>query len=52
VQQHREQEREPTITESKDSPYRVTGGIPLVDSDPRAEGASTHWYNYFADPKT
>ncbi len=52
VQQHREQEREPTITESKDSPYRVTGGIPLVGRDPRAEGASTHWYNYFADPKT
>ena len=50
VQQHREQEREPTITESKDSPYRVTGGIPLVGRDPRAEGASTHWYNYFADP--
>jgi len=43
VQQHREREREP-ITESKDSPYRITGGIPLVGGDPRAEGASTEHY--------
>ena len=41
--EHRDQEREPTITVSKDGPYRVTGGIELPD-EPRAEGASTEHY--------
>jgi CDGSH-type Zn-finger protein len=40
--------REPAIEVSKDGPYRVTGGLPLVDGDghhePRAEGASREHY--------
>ena len=35
---------EPTITVSRDGPYRVTGGINLIGADPRAEGASTEHY--------
>lgn len=41
--EHRDQERQPTITVSKDGPYRITGGIQLTD-EPRAEGASTEHY--------
>ncbi len=41
--EYRDQDREPTITVSKDGPYRVTGGIELPD-EPRAEGASTEHY--------
>jgi CDGSH-type Zn-finger protein/truncated hemoglobin YjbI len=40
--------REPDIEVSKDGPYRITGGIPLTDSDgadvPRAQGASLEHY--------
>jgi len=41
--EYRDQQREPTITVSKDGPYRVTGGIDLPD-EARAEGASTEHY--------
>jgi CDGSH-type Zn-finger protein len=41
--EYRDQDREPTITVSKDGPYRVTGGIQLPDEE-RAEGASTEHY--------
>jgi len=41
--EYRDQDREPTITVSKDGPYRVTGGIDLPD-EARAEGASTEHY--------
>jgi CDGSH-type Zn-finger protein/ferredoxin len=41
--EHRDQQREPTITVSKDGPYRVTGGIDLRD-ERRAQGASTEHY--------
>jgi CDGSH-type Zn-finger protein len=41
--EHRDQEREPTITVSKDGPYRITGCIQIPD-EPRAEGASTEHY--------
>jgi CDGSH-type Zn-finger protein len=40
---HRDQDRDPTITVSKDGPYRVTGGIQIPDV-PRAEGASDEHY--------
>ena len=41
--EHRDQDREPTITVSKDGPYFVTGGVELqVDS--RGEGASAEHY--------
>jgi CDGSH-type Zn-finger protein/ferredoxin len=36
--------REPTITVSKDGPYRITGGIPLEGGDPRAQGSSLEHY--------
>jgi CDGSH-type Zn-finger protein/truncated hemoglobin YjbI len=40
--------REPAVDVSKDGPYRVTGGIPLVDGSgedqPRAQGASREHY--------
>jgi CDGSH-type Zn-finger protein len=43
-----DQAREPTITVSKDGPYRITGGIPLKDrhgnEEARAEGASREHY--------
>jgi CDGSH-type Zn-finger protein/ferredoxin len=41
--EYRDQERDPTITVSKDGPYRITGGIELPD-EPRADGASTEHY--------
>lgn len=41
--EHRDQEREPTITVSKDGPYLVTGAVELED-EPRAEGASEEHY--------
>lgn len=37
--EHRDQDREPMITVSKDGPYLVTGGVELEDES-RAEGAS------------
>ena len=40
--------REPTIEVTKDGPYRITGGIPLVDAEgadvPRNEGSSREHY--------
>lgn len=43
-----DQKREPTITVSKDGPYRITGGIPLFDEEgneaQRAEGSSREHY--------
>lgn len=40
--------REPAVEVSKDGPYRVTGGIPLVDGsgedEPRNQGASAEHY--------
>ena len=41
--EHRDQEREPKVTVSKDGPYRITGGVEIPD-EPRAEGASTEHY--------
>jgi CDGSH-type Zn-finger protein len=41
--EHRDQDHQPTITVSKDGPYRVTGGVELPD-ERRAEGASTEHY--------
>src|SRR5262249_45349736 len=44
-----DQARSPAIEVSKDGPYRVTGGIPLVDEHgdavPRNEGASLEHYS-------
>ena len=44
-----DQVREPTITVSKDGPYRITGGIPLVDEqgrdEQRAQGSSREHYS-------
>ena len=41
--------RQPVIQVSKDGPYRITGGIPLVDDGgrdvPRADGASREHYS-------
>ena len=37
------EERDPTITVSKDGPYYVTGGVELED-EPRGEGASLEHY--------
>ncbi|MFE3189871.1 CDGSH iron-sulfur domain-containing protein [Nocardia sp. NPDC059240] len=37
--------RGPAIEVSKDGPYRVTGGIPLVDGGPRNAGASSEHYS-------
>jgi CDGSH-type Zn-finger protein/truncated hemoglobin YjbI len=40
--------RQPTVVVSKDGPYRITGGLPLVDGDgadvPRNQGASREHY--------
>jgi CDGSH-type Zn-finger protein/ferredoxin len=41
--EHRDQEREPTVTVSKDGPYRITGGVE-IPGEPRAEGASSEHY--------
>ena len=41
--EHRDQERKPMITVSKDGPYYVTGGIELIN-EPRGEGASTEHF--------
>ncbi len=44
-----DQVREPTITVSKDGPYRITGGIPLTDGqgddEQRAQGSSREHYS-------
>lgn len=44
-----DQVREPTITVSKDGPYRIIGGIPLEDEqgndEPRAQGSSREHYS-------
>lgn len=44
-----DQDREPTITVSKDGPYRITGGIELHDEQgndvPRAQGSSREHYS-------
>ncbi len=41
--EHRDQDRKPMVTVTKDGPYAVTGGIELVDQ-PLGEGASTEHY--------
>ena len=41
--EHRDQEREPMVTVSKDGPYCVTGGVELI-GESRAEGASLEHY--------
>jgi hypothetical protein len=41
--EHRDQEREPMVTVSKDGPYRITGGVEIAN-EPRAEGASNEHY--------
>ncbi len=41
--EHRDQERKPMVTVSRDGPYHVTGGIDLVGVQ-RGEGASTEHY--------
>ena len=41
--EHRDQDREPMVTVTKDGPYAVTGDIELVDQ-PQGEGASTEHY--------
>jgi CDGSH-type Zn-finger protein len=41
--EHRDQDREPMVTVTKDGPYAITGGIELIDQ-PRGEGASTEHY--------
>ncbi len=41
--EHRDQQREPRVTVSKDGPYRITGGVEIPD-EPRAEGASNEHY--------
>jgi CDGSH-type Zn-finger protein len=44
-----DQERTPAIEVSKDGPYRITGGIPLLDAQgspvPRNAGASLEHYS-------
>jgi CDGSH-type Zn-finger protein len=44
-----DQVREPTITISKDGPYRITGGISLIDGqgddEQRAQGSSREHYS-------
>ena len=49
LRDHVDVSRPPNIEVSKDGPYRVTGGIPLVDADgnpePRVGGASTEHYS-------
>ena len=41
--EHRDHDRKPMVTVTKDGPYAITGGIELVDQ-PRGEGASTEHY--------
>ena len=41
--EHRDQDREPMVTVTKDGPYAITGGIELIDQ-PLGEGASTEHY--------
>lgn len=41
--EYRDQDREPTITVTKDGPYGVTGGIELLDQ-PRGHGASSEHF--------
>lgn len=41
--EHRDQDRPPAVTVSKDGPYFITGGIELKDV-PRGEGASKEHY--------
>jgi CDGSH-type Zn-finger protein len=41
--EHRDQDREPMVTVTKNGPYAVTGGIELVDT-PFGAGASTEHY--------
>ena len=41
--EHRDHDREPMVTVTKDGPYAVTGGIELVDQ-PLGEGASMEHY--------
>ncbi len=41
--EHRDQDREPMVTVTKDGPYAITGDIELVDQ-PLGEGASTEHY--------
>ncbi len=41
--EHRDQERVPMVTVTKDGPYAITGGIELVDQ-PTGEDASTEHY--------
>ena len=47
-----DQVREPTITVSKDGPYRIAGGIPLKDGqgndEQRAQGSSREHYSLTA----
>lgn len=42
-EEHRDHDREPMVTVTKDGPYAITGGIELVDQ-PRGEGASREHY--------
>jgi len=46
---HLDQDREPAVEVSKDGPYRITGGIPLLDAQrepmPRNAGASVEHYS-------
>lgn len=39
--EHRDQDREPSITVTRNGPYCVVGGIEVVGEEPRAEKAST-----------
>ena len=41
--EHRDQDREPMVTVTKDGPYVITGGIELVDQ-PLGDAASTEHY--------
>ncbi len=41
--EHRDQDREPMVTVTKDGPYAITGGIELLEQ-PLGEGASTEHY--------
>lgn len=41
--EHRDQDRPPMVTVTKDGPYAITGGMELIDQ-PRGEGASLEHY--------
>ncbi len=41
--EHRDQDRKPMVTVTKDGPYAITGGIELIEQ-PQGEGASTEHY--------